>query len=143
MKKIVYLVGFVAVISSFAWASQEGALALSTFSLESNGIGESGAVEVKGTISENKEVTALSVNAFGKTYIVPAEKLSKIQNGFYNGIQLSYEAGYKELGGKTIYIVLQSGFTSGVTQRIMISLTESGTIEIESLTPLDRKSEHL
>jgi len=43
---------------------------------------------------------------------------------------VSYDPGYKELGGKTIYLSLYVGFNSGTTERVLITLTENGKIEI-------------
>ncbi len=133
MKKIGVLIAVFILLSSFAFASQEGALKLSSFLLQSEGIGESGSVTVQGTIAETNKIIHLSINAFGKDYKVPDEELEKIPNAFYNGIQLSYEKGYESLGGKNIHIILLSGFTSGIDKRVLISLTENGNIDIQEL----------
>jgi hypothetical protein len=50
-----------------------------------------------------------------------------------NSIQLSYEHGYKDLGGRTIYLLMTMGFTSGVPQGKLVSVTERGDIKIEDI----------
>ena len=131
MKKILFLaIGLIFLLSA-AFASQEGALSLDTFTIKSRGIGESGPVLITGKQNEKNEFTSLIIKAFGRKYKLSQKELRKLPKIFYNGIQLSYEKGYKELGGKTIYVIFQMGFTSGVDQKVLISLSEDGTIKIE------------
>jgi hypothetical protein len=47
-----------------------------------------------------------------------------------NGVRISYEAGYTGLGGRTIYIQFQSGFTSGTREQALVTLTEDGKVEV-------------
>jgi hypothetical protein len=50
----------------------------------------------------------------------------------YNSIQISREAGYAELGGRTIYVKLGVGFTSGQLSRTRyVVVTEAGTIIVQ------------
>jgi len=120
-------------LQSIAFASQEGVLDLSNFTVKSKGIGSSGPVLITGARNEQNEFVSLKIEAFGKEYNVSPEGLKKIPEGFYNGIQLSYEHGYKELGGRTIYIVLQMGFVSKTDNRALITLSENGDIKIEEI----------
>jgi len=133
MIKIILLIGIMLLLTSNVFASQEGVLRLSSFTMQSEGIGESGPVSVSGTTNEENEFTELTVKVFGKEYKLSDEDLKKIPAKPYNGIQLSYEAGYKELGGKTLYIILQVGFTSGIKERTLIIITESGSIQVECM----------
>jgi len=133
MIKIILVAAIMFLLTSSAFASQEGVLSLSSFTLQSEGIGESGPVSISGTTNDGNEFTALTVNVFGKEYKLSDEDLKKIPAKPYNGIQLSYEAGYKELGGKTLYIILQVGFTSGNRDRTLITITESGSIQVECM----------
>ena len=115
-------------------ASEEGVLPFGTFRIESLGIGESGPVVVSGNQS-NQGVLKFSVDVFEKHFDLNAAQLQQLQQlqqlgGYINGIQLSYEAGYKQLGGRTIYILLARGFTSGVASRKYVTITESGTIKV-------------
>ncbi|GEM_PF-1568118 len=111
-------------------ASQEGILPLSSFRLESLGIGESGRVVVTGAQNEKWEIVALRVNAFGKDFVVPPDKLAGLAELRANGIRISYEGGYPGLGGRTIYIQLQMGFTSSTHRQALITVTEEGKIDV-------------
>jgi len=96
-------------LAFFANASQEGVLSFSEFSIKSRGIGKSGTVEIIGTKNEKGTFSSITVSAFGKMYSFPEDILSQISAINQNGIQLTYEAGYRSLGGKTIYIQFQKG----------------------------------
>jgi len=133
MKKVLLSVLASFLICSSALASQEGVLALQDFKIETRGIGESGPVIVTGKQDEKNQVTALKVEAFGKAFELKAADLEKIPKFPYNGIQLSFETGYKELGGRTIYVNLQFGFTSGNKQRVLITIPENAAIKVEPL----------
>ena len=119
--------------ASVAQASQEGILPFSSFRLESVGIGSSGKVVVEGRQDEGSHLVSLKVEAFGKTFEVPKEKLAGLAELLSNGVRITYEAGYTELGGRTVYIELQMGFTSGTGKRAIVSITESGAIEVSAI----------
>ena len=111
------------------FASKEGVLTLGKLQLESEGLGESGPVKVSGTQSSTG-MTSLRVDAFGKTIQLSPQQLATLHGGLYNLIQLSYERGYKELGGRTIYIKLGTAFTSGEGASIFIAISEDGKVKI-------------
>ena len=111
-------------------ASQEGVLPFSIFEIKSGGIGSSGPVTVNGMKNEKGNFITLSVKAFEKSIQIPQSILNQIPFNQQNGIQLSYEGGYKELGGKTIYLQLQVGFTSGIRDLFIIVVREDGTVDI-------------
>jgi hypothetical protein len=46
-----------------------------------------------------------------------------------NGVQISYVSGYRETGGRTVYVVLSRGFVSGRNGGKVISVSEFGPIE--------------
>jgi hypothetical protein len=124
-----------AILFSFAglgFASKEGVLALYTFHVESPGIGESGPVSVSGRQSK-LGIDFLIVKAFGKVFQLNREQLNSLQGGSLNGIQLTYEGGYKELGGRTIYLQFSKGFTNGILHAIVFVLTEDGKINIKPI----------
>ena len=75
-------------MQSIAFASEEGVLNLSSFAIKSEGIGGSGPVQVIGVANNERVVTSLKIEAFGKEYVFLQEELAKIPKGFYNGIQL-------------------------------------------------------
>lgn len=138
MKRVLFIL--LLAVASAAYASQEGILALSSFRLESAGIGSSGKVVVEGKQNEKSQIVSLKVSAFGKDYVVPKEKLAGLSELLANGIRISYEAGYAELGGRTIYVQLQMGFTSHTRMQVLVTVTEDGKIEvgkIEKAQPSD------
>ena len=105
--------------------SKEGVLPLSEFRMASNGIGTSGPVVVEGNVNTQGEVVALSVQAFGMTRSIDTSILKTLNLAHANGIQLSYEAGYRVLGGKTIYILFQKGFTSEIKEKFVLAVSEN------------------
>ncbi len=125
MKTIVIAVAMLLVAGS-ALASKEGVLPFSEFKIESEGIGDSGAVTIEGKKDSTGNYQKIVVKAFGKTIEISKELLDKIPSKYQNGIQLSYEGGYEVLGGRTIYIMFSSGFTSGTKESFIISVTEKG-----------------
>jgi len=112
-----------------ATASQEGVLVLGSFHIESPGTGASGPVAISGT-QGSRGLRSLTVEAFGKKYELNAIQLKELSGILVNNVQISYEAGYKELGGRTIYIQFAQGFTSGVVTRKLVVVTASGTVEV-------------
>ena len=131
MKKVVFVLLVLILFSGSAFASQEGVLSFASFVFHSNGIGESGPVIVSGDKNGQNEIISLDIKAFGKQYSVSKEQLMDMPRLPYNGMQVSYEQGYKKLGGKTIYVSLQVGFTSNVSDKILLILHENGKIRIE------------
>jgi len=115
------------------FASQEGILSISSFRLESKGIGSSGNVVVTGKKDDSGVLVELKVKAFSKEINVPKKTLAKISTKYQNGIQISYEAGYKKLGGRTVYILFQKGYTSSVKEKAVLAVKEDGSSKI--LTP--------
>ena len=96
-----------------AHASKEGVLTWSSFSIDSPGIGSSGPVSISGK-QDSTGATRITIKAFGRTYELGKAHLEKLKAMLINGMQLSYEEGYKELGGRTLYIQVSRGFTSVV-----------------------------
>lgn len=126
------IIGFLLFVSLFtvtAHASREGLLQLSLFSIESTGIGNSGPVEVSGS-QDDKGITTIRIKAFHKEFTPTKTQMSSLRNFTSNGIQLSYEAGYKAVGGRTIYLLFSKGFTLGQIQSRLVTVNEAGGISI-------------
>jgi hypothetical protein len=111
-------------------ASKEGILILGKFRLESEGIGESGRVVVSGTQGYDGP-TSVRIEAFGKSYSLAPAHIRQLRGLTANGIQLSYERGYRELGGRTVYIFFSKGFISGSVAAKYVSVAERGDIEVK------------
>lgn len=111
-------------------ASQEGILAMGELRVTSPGIDDSGQIVVTATRGP-EGFSALEVQAFGRVTRLTEGQLARLQGEFVNGVQLSYEAGYKELGGRTVYIVLSKVFTSGLRETQTLSVNEQGTVTVD------------
>jgi hypothetical protein len=118
-------------VATCASASKEGILPLSNFRLESDGIDGSGKVVVEGKGDKDGHLVSLKVTAFGRDYLLPKDKVAQFARLMANGVQISYEAGYAELGGRTVYVQLQMGWTSSTRQKAVVTVTENGKIEVE------------
>jgi hypothetical protein len=116
-------------------ASEEGALMWSSFTVRSGGIGTSGPVTVSGTQGGNG-ITAMEIDAFGRKVVLDDVHLQRLKGVTMNGMQLSYENGYEQLGGRTLYIQLSLGFTSGTPVRKVLVVHERG--DGAMLEPPDR-----
>ena len=110
-------------------ASQEGLLAIGEVRVASPGIGDSGPIVVTATRGPNG-FSAFEVQAFGHATSLTKAQLAMIQ-GQVNGVQMSYEAGYTELGGRAVHVVLSRGFTSGTQASQQISVNERGRVTVE------------
>jgi hypothetical protein len=122
-----------------AWASQEGRLAVSSFRVESQD--ESGPVVVTGT-QGREGPTSVRITAFGRETSLTEAQLQQLKGVSFNGIQLSSEGGYRELGGRTIYLQLSSGFTSGREGGCIVIVKERGDVQVVpslSMPAADRK----
>ena len=117
------------ILPGSATASKEGLLALNAFALESPGIGESAPVKVSGAQSGNG-ITLLRIEAFGKTFNIGPDQLRQLRGLNANGVQITYERGYVDLGGRTIYFTFSRGFTSGVVAQRYLSVTETGSVAV-------------
>ena len=109
-------------------------LPLSAFSMESPGIGDSGPISISGQKTPTGFLN-LNIKAFGREFVLNERQLVRLEHVSVNGIQLSYEAGYKELGGRTLYIVFIKGFTSGARSTQTIELRESGDVKVAEPRP--------
>jgi hypothetical protein len=132
---------FIATLCS-SYASKEGILLLSSFRIESDGIGSSGKIAVEGRQEQQEDLQShfleLKVTAFDKTYSLPKEKLDLLTGASANGIRISYETGYEKTGGRTIYIQFQTGFTSFTRKQVLVTLTENGNFEIRKIEKIEK-----
>jgi len=104
-------------------------LPVRSFQFESPGDGYSGPVIVSGTQGANG-IESLTIEAFGKRMSLNSDQLQQLQGFRANGLQLSSEGGYPQLGGHTVYLVFLAGSASEVVDRKFVTVTEAGTIRI-------------
>ena len=119
-------------LAASASASKEGALAFRTFRFESRDA--SGPVVVTGAQGD-RGITSLRVSAFRKSFTLTPEHLKLLRGLIVNSVQLSGEGGYKELGGRTLYLILSMGFTDGTPHAKLVTLDERGDIKIQDVQP--------
>jgi hypothetical protein len=112
-----------------AMASQERALRFRTFRFESSD--ESGPVVVTGT-QNDRGVTALHITSFGKSFTCSPAQLKQLRGLIVNNVQLSGEAGYRGLGGRTLYLVLSMGFTSGLAESKRVTISEERGVTVKN-----------
>lgn len=115
--------------SPLAFSSKEGILSWSEFTISSQGIDSSGPVKVSGTQS-SAGVLRFKVEAFGRVFVAPSNAIQELRGFSANGLSLSYEAGYKEVGGRTVYLIFSRGFTSGVVSTKTVAIYENGKFDI-------------
>ena len=111
---------------AFATQEEQGMLPLSEFRIQSEGIGESGAVSVEGVKDRFGKYVSLSVKAFGRVIELSRDFLAKIPTD-QNGIQISY--GHSP-GSRTVYLVFLKGFTWSIKDKFIIAVGEDGSQRI-------------
>ena len=130
MRRSFLIVVFLCALLRVVSASEEGAFEFRTFRFESRD--ESGPVFVAG-VQGDHGITSLKVSAFRKSFTLTPAQLKQLRGLSVNGVQLSGEGGYKELGGRTLYLIFSMGFTSGITQAKLVSVNERGDIKVENV----------
>lgn len=116
-------------LPSYAVADQEGRMPLSHVQLDSIGLDNSGPVHVEATQSENG-LTDLRVTAFGKTQVATPAQLASLGGKIANSIGITYSRGYANVGGRSVYLLLCQGFSSGVRVIAVVTITETKGIRI-------------
>ena len=79
-------------------------------------------------------MSELCVTAFRRTQCLDNDSLIALKNFHFNGIQLSYEEGYVEVGGRTVYIVLSQGFVSKRNRGVFLTVSEFKPISVRPLS---------
>ena len=132
MKKCLSVALTLLLSGAVAFASKEGPLLFSSFSIASPGVGSSGPVTVTGKTDAADHLIALTVIAFGKTFQLNKDQLMQLVGLKFNGIQLSYEAGYAQLGGRTVYIAFQGGLvaSSHTSSLVILEVTETRGVKV-------------
>ncbi|TQV77793.1 hypothetical protein [Denitrobaculum tricleocarpae] len=112
-------------------ASPEGLEPISTFRLETSAHWKHGPIVVSGDKNGNGRFQELTIEFRDKKLFVPSNVLAKIPK-LSNGIQISSEAGYREIGGYTIYTAFTQGFVSTpqLRDRFVIAVSEKGGIKV-------------
>jgi hypothetical protein len=109
--------------------SREGTLIWSSFVIESAGIGSSDAVTITGSLSGGS-ITSMTIKAFGREVVLERAHLDALKGSSMNGVLLTYEHGYDQAGGRTMYVKMLSGFLSGVRASKVLVVNERGDVRV-------------
>lgn len=120
--------GVLVFCSSGPTASMELILPLSTFRLESNVLGAGSVVTVSGTQTE-KGLSLLIVEAFGRRCELKEQALGPLKGVDVNGIDLTYQGGRPETGGRVVGLVLRRGIVE-----YRVTLPEHGSARVDGPT---------
>jgi hypothetical protein len=111
-------------MASGATGSQELYLPWSTFRIDLGTLGSVGVIEIYGVQAE-RGLSRVAVKAFGREFEFTPAQLKQLEGLTINGVEVTYEAGYPEVGGRTIYLLFSMG---RVKQRV--ALSEHGGISV-------------
>ena len=121
-------------ISREVRADEEGMVMLTKIEAASTGLDNSGPVHVEASQSAHG-LTQLTVSAFGKLQSLSLAQLSSLAGQTFNSIGLSYSRGYPETGGRSVYVLLCQGFSSGIRVFEVVTVTESGCVRVNEARP--------
>ncbi len=111
-------------------ASQEGALPIAEIAITWEGGEGWGPIMASGSRNPDGSLQRFAVMAFDRTIELPAPILAELSRIRFNGVLLSAETGYPELGGRTAYLHFVVGFTSGVVDSVIVAVDEGGNARI-------------
>lgn len=131
LRLALFVIPLMALFTPSVRASEEGVVAFSTFAFQSTDV-ESGAIAVSGTQGVSG-ITALTIKAFGREFTLSNAQLENLKGLIVNGVQLSSEGGYANLGGRTLYVQLSMGFMSGIASGKVVIIKERGDITFQPI----------
>lgn len=114
---------------SAAFASQEGAVPVAEFSIGWDG-GEDGPITARGVRRPDGSLQRFTVTAFGRALEMPDAVMAELAKLRFNGVLLSAEPGYPDLGGRTAYLQFVVGFTSGTASSVVVAVNERGDVRL-------------
>ena len=134
---------FMAVLTScvcftnYARADMEGRLPLSDIRFDSGGLDNSGPIHVE-VLQDSNGIVDLKVSAFGRTRRVTKAELAAITGRVFNLVGASYSRGYSNTGGRSIYVLLYQGFSSGAEASAFVTFSEQGDVRVSSAAQSDK-----
>jgi hypothetical protein len=111
------------------FSSQVALLPISKFEVATVGKGDSGAIRIFGT-QNAQGIDSLTVEAFGRKTNLSQKDLAQLKGLFSNGLVLSYEHLFAELGGRTVYLLFIDGFDANSDASCTVEVSESGAVRI-------------
>ncbi len=132
-----YLVAFFLIFSAFAQADEEDFFKSSLVTINCGSHPQTGEVTVMLEIKQTN-ITSFKATAFGKKFQLSNKELSKLQTFSFINLHTTHSAGYKELGGHTIYFKFIKNHSYNNTnpkkEYTVVSLTENKGISVYSYT---------
>lgn len=129
MRRFLFVIVGVPMCACMVIASEESVRIFKTFRFEASD--ESGPVVISGTQNDSG-ISSLQIAAFRRSFTLAPAQLKQLRGLMVNGMQLSGEPGYESLGGRTLYLLLSMGFSSGTTKAKLISVNQRGDIKVEA-----------
>ena len=108
-------------------------MTLTSIQLDSAGLDNSGPVHVEASQTDHG-IDQLKVSVFGRLQTLTPSQLRSLSGGPFNSIGLSYSRGYSEVGGRSVYLLLCQGFSSGVKLVAIITITEQGSVRVDNVS---------
>jgi hypothetical protein len=73
------------------------------------------------------------VRAFGREFVLDETQLRQLKGMSVNGMHLSYEPGYPEVGGRTLYLELSTTYSGELHNKRRLAVSERGGINVGPL----------
>jgi hypothetical protein len=121
-------------LPNLANADEEGRLPLAHMQFDSLGLDNSGPINVQAA-QDSTGITELKVSAFGKLHTVTKAQLAPISGYVFNAIGVSYSRGYPNTGGRSVYVLLCQGFSSGAEVVAVVTIAKRGDVRVRAVKP--------
>ncbi|MGH8307179.1 MAG: hypothetical protein ACRER0_02815 [Gammaproteobacteria bacterium] len=128
---LISCVGF----TSSAKADVEGRMPFAHIQYNSTGLDNSGPVNVE-VFQNSNGIYELKVSAFGTLHTVTKAQLEAISGHMFNLVGISYSRGYPKTGGRSVYVLIYQGFSSGAEVAAIVTVTEHGGVRVRGIRPI-------
>jgi hypothetical protein len=115
-------------------ADEEGRLPIAHMYFDSEGLDNSGPININ-ALQDSTGISELKVSAFGKLNTVTKAQLVALSGRVFNAVGASYSRGYANTGGRSVYVLLCQGFSSGMEVAAVVTITERGDVRIRAIRP--------
>jgi hypothetical protein len=132
MRRFLLVIVGVLMFACSVIASEESVRTFRTFRFEASD--ESGPVVISGTQNDGG-ISSLQIAAFRRSFTLAPAQVKQLRGLMVNGVHLSGEPGYESVGGRTLYLLLSMGFSSGISTAKLISVNQRGDIKVEAWKP--------
>jgi hypothetical protein len=128
----VVMIGSYVGFPNSADADEEGRLPLAHMYFNSAGLDNSGPINID-ALQDSSGISELKVSAFGKLNTVTKAQLAVIGGRAFNAMGASYSRGYAITGGRSVYVLLCQGFSSGMEVAAVVTVTERGDVRVKAI----------